>query len=81
VETVWISLAATLAVVVLLVAGIVRVVVMHCRRASEATTNRTESDAEGVPVDIQSSLTDLDAFLSEENALEGPERSARQWHE
>jgi hypothetical protein len=79
-KTVWISLAATLAVAALLVAGIVRVVA-HGRCASGATADKTESDAEEVPVDIQSSLTDLEAFLSEENALEAPERSARQWHE
>jgi hypothetical protein len=77
VKTVWISLASVLAVVILIVAGVV-VVVAHRRRASLAPTNRTESDGQEVPADIKTSLADLEAFLSEQNALEGPKHSPRQ---
>jgi hypothetical protein len=93
VKTVWISVAAVLAVVLLIVAGIV--VVAHRRRRSPEPTNRTESDGVEVPVDIESSLAELGRFMSEENALsqdgdppivmkkgrEGPVHAARQWPE
>jgi heme/copper-type cytochrome/quinol oxidase subunit 2 len=75
-KTVWITLAAVLAVVLLIVAGIV-LVVAHRRRASRYATNRTESDGKQVPANIESSLAEMGAFLSEENALEGPEHSPR----
>jgi hypothetical protein len=80
VKTVWVSLAAIFAVVLLIVAGIV-LVVAHRRHALRVQTNRTESDGDEVPVDIESSLADLEAFLSEENVLEAPEHSPRQWPE
>jgi hypothetical protein len=79
VKTVWISLAAVLAVALLIAAGIV-LVVAHRRRASLSPTNRTESDGGEAPVHIESSVADLGSrtFLSEENALEAPERSLLQ---
>jgi hypothetical protein len=80
VKTVWISLSAVFAVVLFLIAGIF-LVVAHRRHASRTPTNRTESDGEELSVDIGSSLAELGAFLSEENALEGPEQSPRQWPE
>jgi hypothetical protein len=77
VKTVWISLAVILAVVLLIIAGIV-LVVAHCIPASPAQTNRTESDCGEVPVDIESALADLGAFLSEANELEASEHAPRQ---
>jgi hypothetical protein len=65
-KAIWASLAAVLAVVLLVIAGIVFVV--HRRRASRATRTQIESDAE-FPVEMVNSLGDLGNFLSEENAL------------
>jgi hypothetical protein len=67
-KTVWISVASIVAVVLSIAAGMV-VVVAHRRGGSRAPTTRTESGGEEVSFDIESSLAELEAFLSEENAL------------
>jgi hypothetical protein len=64
-KTVWVSLAAILAV--LLVVGAILLVVVHRRRTSLSPTT-SETDG-AIPVDVESSLEGLGDFLSGENAL------------
>jgi hypothetical protein len=88
-KTAWISLGPVLGAALLIAAGIAFVVV-HRRHASLVATNLTESGGEEVPVDIKSSLDELVAFMSEENALSqdgdplimnGELREGRELHE
>jgi hypothetical protein len=89
VKTALISLGPVLAVVLLIAAGIA-FVALHRRRASWVPTNLTESDGEELPIDVEGSLAELTAFLSEENLLSqdgDPQivmeklREGREWRE
>jgi hypothetical protein len=66
-STVWITVAVVIAVAALLIVGIL-LFCHHRRRATQAQTAATEAGCE-IPVDIETSLENLDGFLSEQNAL------------
>jgi hypothetical protein len=68
VQTVWISLGAVFAVLLVVGAIILVVLVVHRRRPSLAQTDETETD-DAIPVDGESPMDDLRDFVSGENAL------------